>query len=123
MIGQKQNSFLTKFVAPLVIKAFPDDEPEKFTAASPRDHVGNVTMPWLIMQGDGDTMTPAMEARDFANALREQSDHVVAYAEIPNAQHAFDIYYSPRAIAAVELASRFLTTSYRQAAELARKAA
>jgi acetyl esterase/lipase len=59
-------------------------------------------------------MTPAAEARDFAKALRDSSEHPVIYAELPGAQHAFDIYYSPRAIAAVELTARFLATMYRQ---------
>lgn len=122
-LGVHNEEFLTKYVAPLVIKAFPDEEPEKFSAASPRDQVAQVSMPWLILQGDADTLTPAIEARDFANALREASSHVVAYAEIPSAQHAFDVFYSPRAIAAVELASRFLVTVYRQSVAQRREAA
>ena len=122
-LGVHNEAFLHKFIGPLVLKAFPDEEPEKFAAASPRDQVARVSMPWLILQGDADTLTPAIEARDFANALRDASNHVVAYAEIPNAQHAFDIYYSPRAIAAVELASRFLVTVYRQSSAQRREAA
>lgn len=109
--------FLTKLVGPYVLKAFPDAEPERFSAASPRTHVGRVSQPWLILQGDGDTMTPAAEARDFAEALRERSEHPVVYAELPGAQHAFDIYYSPRAIATVELTARFLATTYRQSSQ------
>jgi acetyl esterase/lipase len=67
-----------------------------------------------MLKGNADTLTPDAEARDFAEALRDASDHPVIYAELPGAQHAFDIYYSPRAIAAVELTARFLTTTYRQ---------
>ncbi len=66
------------------------------------------------MQGDADTLTPAAEARDFADALRDKSEYPVVYAEFPKAQHAFDIYYSPRTIATVELTARFLATTYRQ---------
>ena len=113
-MGLYGQEFLTKLVGPHVLKAFPDKEPERFSAASPRTHVGKVSQPWLILQGDGDTMTPAAEARDFAEALRERSEHPVIYAELPGAQHAFDIYYSPRAIATVELTARFLATTYRQ---------
>lgn len=113
-LGVHSPEFLTKLVGRHVLKAFPDTEPERFSAASPRTHVGKASQPWLILQGDADTMTPAAEARDFADALRESSDHPVVYAEFPGAQHAFDIYYSPRAIAAVELTARFLTTTYRQ---------
>ena len=113
-LGVHSPEFLTKLVGRHVLKAFPDTQPERFRAASPRNHVGKASQPWLILQGDADTMTPAAEARDFADALRESSDHPVVYAELPGAQHAFDIYYSPRAIAAVELTARFLTTTYRQ---------
>ena len=114
-LGVHNPEFLTKLLGPHVLKAFPDTEPERFSAASPRTHVGKVSQPWLILQGDEDTMTPAAEARDFAEALRECSTHPVVYAELPGAQHAFDIYYSPRAIATVELTARFLATIYRQA--------
>lgn len=113
-LGVHSPEFLTRLVGPHVLKAFPDTEPERFSAASPRTHVGKASQPWLILQGDADTMTPAAEARDFAEALRECSEHPVVYAELPGAQHAFDIYYSPRAIAAVELTARFLATTYRQ---------
>lgn len=114
-LGIHRPEFLTKLVGPLVVKAFPDFEPEKFSAASPRDHVDKVSQPWLLLQGDRDSLTPVKEARDFVAALRESSEHPVGYAELPRAQHAFDIYYSPRAIAAVELAARFLITAYRRA--------
>jgi acetyl esterase/lipase len=113
-LGVHSPEFQTRLLGPHVLKAFPDTEPERFAAASPRTHVGRVAQPWLILQGDGDTMTPAAEARDFAEALRDSSEHPVIYAELPGAQHAFDIYYSPRAIAAVELTARFLATMYRQ---------
>ena len=114
-LGVHGSEFLKKLVGPHVIKAFPDIEPEKFSVASPLEHVGRVSQPWLILQGDRDSLTPVRVAREFANALRESSEHPVGYAELPGAQHAFDIYYSPRAIAAVELTARFLTTEYRRA--------
>ncbi len=104
-------------IGPLILKAFPDVEPERFSAASPRDHVHKVSQPWLVLQGDRDTLTPAVEARDFTAALGEHSSHTVGYLELPDAQHAFDLYYSPRAIASVETAARFLVTAHRRALE------
>ena len=121
--GAMHEDFLETYFGPLVIKAFPDEAPEKFVAASPRDHVDKVTMPWLALQGDKDTLTPVTGARDFVAALREASDHVVGYGELPQAQHAFDIFYSPRAIAAVDLTARFLVTQHRLATETAPKSA
>jgi acetyl esterase/lipase len=119
--GAMHEDFLAMFFGPLVIKAFPEEAPEKFAAASPRDHVDKVSMPWLALQGDADTLTPVNGARDFVAALREASDHVVGYGELPQAQHAFDIFYSPRAIAAVDLTARFLVTQHRLATEPAPK--
>lgn len=115
-LGSHNPEFLTDYIGPLVVKAFPETELERFQAASPLDQVDKVTMPWLILQGDRDTLTPVADARAFAEQLASASKHPVGYAEFPGAQHAFDIYYSHRAIAAVELASRFLVTSHRRAA-------
>ena len=114
-LGALHPDFLKKMVGPLVIKAFPDTEAERFSAASPRDYVGNVSQPWLVLQGERDTLTPAVEARDFTDALKAHSSHPVGYLELPAAQHAFDLYYSPRAIASVETAVRFFVTSHRRA--------
>lgn len=114
-LGAHNPEFLTDYIGPLVVKAFPETEPERFQAASPLENVDKVTMPWLILQGDRDTLTPAVDAREFAKQLTSASKHPVGYTEFPGAQHAFDIYYSHRAIAAVELASRFLVTTHRRA--------
>lgn len=113
-LGVHKPEFLTKLLGPYVFKAFPDTEFECFREASPRTYVNRASQPWLILQGDADTLTPAAEARDFADALRASSEYPVVYAELPGAQHAFDIYYSPRANATVELTARFLATTYRQ---------
>jgi acetyl esterase/lipase len=114
-LGVHGRAFLDRLIGPHVVKAFFDTEPERFHAASPMDHVERASAPWLMLQGDRDSLTPAPEAREFARRLREHSQHTVGYAEFPGAQHAFDIYYSLRAIAAVELTARFLVTAHRAA--------
>ena len=113
-LGVHGSAFLKRLIGPHVLKAFFDSEPERFHAASPMDHVERASIPWLILQGDRDSLTPVPEAREFARRLREHSKHAVGYAELPGAQHAFDIYYSLRTFAAVELAARFLVTAYRR---------
>ena len=50
-------------VQPLVIKAFFDDEPERFAAASPMDQVQPDAPPFLIVHGDKDTLAPVVDAR------------------------------------------------------------
>jgi acetyl esterase/lipase len=109
--------FRDRLLGPYVIKAFFDTEPERFHAASPMDQVERASIPWLILQGTRDSLTPMAEAREFARRLREHSTHKVGYAELPGAQHAFDVYNSLRTFAAVELAARFLATTYRSATE------
>jgi len=114
-LGVHGSAFLDRLIGPHVVKAFFATEPERFHAASPMDHVERASIPWLLVQGDCDSLTPAAEAREFARRLREHSKHVVGYAELPGAQHACDIYYSLRTFATVELAARFLVTAYRRA--------
>ena len=49
------------------------------------------------------------EAREFADRLRDASEDVVAYSEIPHAQHAFDFFGSPRGHYTAEAVDRFLS--------------
>jgi len=109
-LGAHNPEFITKMVAPLIIKADPDLSPEKFSAASPRDHTEKASIPWLMIHGTGDELAPIVEAQDFYRALRADSAAMTALVELPGASHAFDIYYCHRAIAAVDLTARFLTT-------------
>ena len=41
-------------------------------------------------------LVPAPEAREFVHAFRERARAPIAYAEIPGAQHAFEIFPSLR---------------------------
>ena len=51
---------------------------------------------------------PVAEARQFVRALREKTRERVVYAELPGAQHAFEIFPSVRTIHAVNSVHRFL---------------
>ena len=51
---------------------------------------------------------PVEQARSFAEMLRKESTQPVVYAELPRAQHAFDVFWSPRTWAAVHTVERFL---------------
>jgi acetyl esterase/lipase len=53
-------------------------------------------------------MVPVHEGRCFAEALRQRSRQVVAYAEIPGAQHAFEVFRSVRALEAIAMIGDFL---------------
>jgi acetyl esterase/lipase len=52
--------------------------------------------PFFIVHGDRDTHLPVTAARAMARRLQAVSGGLVVYAELPGAQHAFDLVRSPR---------------------------
>jgi acetyl esterase/lipase len=110
--GYYPPEMVTKFLGPMVIKAFIEDEPEKFAAASPLDHVREDAPPVLVIHGDNDTLAPVEGARDFTEALRAVSKAPVVYLELKGAQHAFEIFPSIRANHVVKGAVHFLDTVF-----------
>jgi len=106
--GTMTPEFLTWLAQPLVIKAFIDDEPEAFRAASPMDQIHADAPPFLVVHGDHDTLAPVADARVFVQQLRETSTSEVFYVELHGAQHAFDVFGSPRTRRMVQATERFL---------------
>jgi acetyl esterase/lipase len=84
------------------------DAPEAFAAASPITHVRADAPPFFVVQGGHDTVVSPEDARGFAQALRGVSRAPVVYAELPLAQHAFDIFHSIRTRHALAAIQRFL---------------
>lgn len=106
----RDDRIFTRFLEPLIMKAFIDDEPERFADASPIHHLRPDAPPFLVIHGDKDTLAPVEDARRFAESLRSVSEQPVLYAEMKGAQHAFEIFPSPRAAKVIEGVERFLTT-------------
>jgi acetyl esterase/lipase len=67
--------------------------------SSPMAYIRPDAPPFFIAHGDSDTVLPASAAREFAAALRTQSRCAVVYAELPGAQHQFDLHHSIRCTA------------------------
>jgi acetyl esterase/lipase len=65
-------------------------------ASSPLAHVRPDAPPFFIAHGDHDTVAPVEVARYFAGTLGNVSTNPVVYAELPGAQHAFDLFGSLR---------------------------
>lgn len=63
---------------------------------SPHAYVHVAAPPLFIVHGDNDTFTPVAGARRLVRSLRESSTQPVAYAELPGAQHSFDVFHSIR---------------------------
>jgi acetyl esterase/lipase len=65
-------------------------------ASSPLASVRPDAPPFFIAHGDHDTVAPVEVARHFADTLGSVSTGPVVYAELPGAQHAFDLFGSLR---------------------------
>lgn len=108
-LGTQQPTMRETLLEPWIMKAFFDQEPEKYHRASPIDRIHPDAPPFLIIHGDRDTLAPVRDARLFEKRLRETSHAPVIYAELPGAQHAFDIFASPRTAHMLDGVLRFLT--------------
>ena len=64
--------------------------------------------PFFITHGDYDSYVPVEDARTLRDHLAQGSNEVVWYAELPGAQHAFDVYASWRFMAVIEGIEAFL---------------
>ena len=99
-------ALLQKFV---VKKRFAEHK-QVYVDASPIKRLRPDAPPFFILHGQDDSIIPVPEGREFAEAMRDMSTSVVAYAEIPHAQHAFDFYYgSPRGHYTAQAVEEFLS--------------
>jgi acetyl esterase/lipase len=64
--------------------------------------------PFFVIHGTNDSLVNVNEARELVRRLRERSNSVVAYAELPGAQHAFDVFASIRSAHVIRATERFL---------------
>jgi acetyl esterase/lipase len=111
-LGTHPRGFFRGLLEPYVMKAFFSEEPERFREASPLDRVRPDAPPFLIIHGDRDTLAPLADARLFVERLRAVSKAPVMYAELRGAQHAFDVFVSPRSVPVIEGVERFLAAVY-----------
>ncbi len=95
-----------------VVKQRPSTNLEPYIAASPVNHVSADAPPFFVLHGRNDSLVPVEQARAFFAALRKVSKQPVVYAELPYAQHAFDILGSARAAHAAVAVEQFLAEVY-----------
>ena len=113
-LGVQSDQYVPMLMEPLVMKAFLEDEPEKFHDASPLDRIHPEVPPFLVIQGDRDTLAPVVEAREFVDRLDDVSTSRVVYMEFPGAQHIFDLFYSNQSAQMVEGVLAFLNDEHRR---------
>jgi acetyl esterase/lipase len=97
-----------KFLAPRVLRKRWSEHPEDFEAASPILRITPDAPDFFVLHGVGDTLVPVDQARQFVAKLREVSKRTVVYAELPGAQHAFDVFPSIRSAHVVRAIDRYL---------------
>ena len=113
-MGVQTPRFVPMLMEPLVIKAFLDDEPEKFAEMSPLDRIHPDVPPFVISQGDRDSLAPVVEARAFVEQLEKTSQKGVIYMEFPGAQHIFDLGYSYQSAQMIEGTLAVLNDEYKR---------
>lgn len=97
-----------RFVQRVLLKSRLADDPHGWRLASPISWVSEAAPPTMLIHGTNDSLVPVEGARRMARALRETSHQPVVYAELPHAQHAFEIYASLRTRHTVRAVERFL---------------
>jgi acetyl esterase/lipase len=95
-----------------VLKGKWSEDPEPFRAGSPLRRVRPDAPPFFVIWGRNDTMVTPKQPRTFVPRLRSVSQQPVVAVELPDAQHGFDVFSSPRAAAAAEGVGRFLGVIY-----------
>jgi acetyl esterase/lipase len=96
-----------------VMKASLEEAPEAYDKASPLARITSDAPPFFVVHGDADTLAPVATARRFVEALREKSPKPVRYAEIPGAQHAFELFYSLRSVYVVQAVAQYCESLHR----------
>jgi acetyl esterase/lipase len=96
------------FLAPRIFHKRWSEAREEYEAASPILRVTPEAPDFFVLHGVHDTLVEVAQARLFVEKLRETSKKTVVYAELPGAQHAFDIFPSIRSAHVVRAIERYL---------------
>jgi acetyl esterase/lipase len=109
--GEGRPEFV-RMLEKFVVKQKFADHHDVYVDASPIRQLRADAPPFFVLHGTDDSLIPVGEAQEFVEELRGVSKSPVAYAELPNAQHAFDMFGSPRAHQSAEAVARFLSWVY-----------
>lgn len=110
--GIWKHTLLVPMVERFVFKKRVRDAHAEFDAASPTSRVRADAPPFFVIHGEMDSLVPVEEARLFVETLRAKSKAPVLYAEIPGAQHAFEVFPSERTGHVLAGVERFVGAVY-----------
>lgn len=97
------------FLGPRVMQTTWADSPDVYEAASPILRITEDAPDFFVVHGELDSLVAVDQARMFVAELRRTSKRSVTYAELPGAQHAFEVFHSIRSEHAVDAVDRWLT--------------
>ncbi|MFC4784867.1 alpha/beta hydrolase fold domain-containing protein [Nocardioides sp. MAHUQ-72] len=96
------------YLAPRIVQRRWSEDAEIFEAGSPILRITAEAPDFFVLHGTLDTLVPVDQARLFVERLRSVSKRSVVYAELPGAQHAFDVFPSIRSAHIVRAIDRYL---------------
>src|ERR1700736_703149 len=105
--GEGRPEFI-KFLEKFVVKKSFKMHRQVYVDASTIARVHSDAPPFFVLHGRDDSLLPVHEARDFVRELGDVAKRPVLYAELPHAQHGFDMYGSPRAAKTADGVAAFL---------------
>ena len=111
--GIRQQARMDGFISRKIIQQTREAAPEVFEDGSPiswvhREGVAEAAPPFCIVQGTHDSLVWVEEVRRFVAEFAPQTRAPLVYAELPRAQHAFEIFHSPRTSHFLNAASMWL---------------
>jgi acetyl esterase/lipase len=112
--AETMHELMLPFLEQFVMRARYNETPERFETASPISYVHKQAPPFFVLHGEKDELVPCSQARTFCAAMRDAGAPTVAYAELPNAHHAFDILSTVRSGLAANAVADFLGIVYGQ---------
>lgn len=108
----RQTLSMVEFLEDYVMPDKLTDNPALWDLASPTAQIQADAPPFFVIHGELDTLSFVEDARFFVKNLKAGSQQTCVYAELPGAQHAFDIFYSPRCVQTVDAMHRFAEVIY-----------
>jgi acetyl esterase/lipase len=120
--GIRQQARMDGFISRKIIQQTREAAPEVFEDGSPiswihREGVAESSPPFFIVQGTHDSLVWVEEVRRFVAEFAPLTSVPLVYAELPRAQHAFEIFHSPRTSHFLNAASAWLEWVRAQHAE------
>lgn len=105
---------MEKMVADRVMQCTLEENRPLWELGSPLSHVSDQAPPMFVIQGSHDSLVWAEEGRAFVSALQAVASQPVAYAELPGAQHAFEMFHSVRTDHTINAVGHFLEWTHAQ---------